>query len=38
VSEKKAVRDLADLLARCCLARANPEQTQRIHHFLEKNQ
>lgn len=37
-AEKKAVRDLADLLARCCLARANPEQTQRIQDFLEKNQ
>ncbi len=37
-SEKKTVRDLADLLARCCLARSNPEQTQRIQDFLEKNQ
>jgi hypothetical protein len=32
------VRDLANLLARCCLAQASPQQRAQIEEFLGKNQ
>jgi hypothetical protein len=35
--EKQAVRDLADLLARCCLERADAQQRAQIQEYMDKN-